>query len=335
MRGVAVNRDCMSAERIEQLARAFQQSRVLLTGVELKVFTALGEAPASADEVAERTKSDARAMDRLLCALAAMGMIVKKDGVYVNTPSSARYLSENSPDCIRSMGHIASMFHGWSQLTDCVRRGEAVRDHSWERDEVERFIAAMDYRSTEPANVLAETIRLDGVASMLDVGGGSGIYSRMFCRRNPQMRSTIIDLPKVTPLTRQFVAQDDLEDRIEIVEGDFHHVDFGSGYDLVLLSAILHMNSPMENAKLLKKAFAAINPGGRIAVDEFVMNEHRTEPFFGTLFSLNMLVNTPAGDSYTESEIRDWLEQAGCVDITRTSSGATTSLIIGVKPSGC
>lgn len=327
-----MNRDCMSVERIDQLARAFQQSRVLLTGVELNVFAALGTERLGSDEIAERTKTDPRAMDRLLSALAAMGMIEKKDGLYRNTPSSARYLNESSPDFIRSMGHLANLFQDWAYLTDCVKRGESTGDRSRSREETNHFINAMDYRGGKSADRLLELLDLTGVNSMLDVGGGSGALSRTFCRSYPQLHATILDLPKVTPLTRNFIAQDDMEDRIDIMEGNFHTADFGSGYDLVLFSAVVHMNSAVENAKLMKKAFAALNPGGRIAVDDFIMNEQRTEPFFGTLFSLNMLVNTESGDSYTSEEIRDWLEQAGCTDIKLTASGPTTSLMIGTKP---
>lgn len=322
----------MNSGSIQQVARAFQQSRVVLAGVELKVFTALGGEPLSAEAVSERTRTDVRAMDRLLCALAAMGLLTKQAGRYANTPSTARYLDENSPDCIRSMGHMASMFQSWATLSDCVRRGSAVRDNAWDREETERFINAMDYRAVETAPQLAEAIDISNVAAMLDVGGGSGSFSRTFCRLNPKLRSTILDLPKVTPLTRKFVAQDNLSDRIEIAEGDYHRDEYGKDYDLVLFSAIMHINSPVENAKLLQKAYNALKPGGRVAVSDFIMNEQRTEPTFGALFSLNMLVNTESGDSYTESEIHQWMEQAGYADITRRNTGPTVSLMLGTRP---
>ena len=101
---------------------------------------------------------------------------------------------------------------------------------------------------------------------------------------------------------------------------------------MIFFSAIMHSNAPAENQLLIDKAFSALAPGGRIVIQDGVMDDSRTQPGTGALFALNMLVSTPAGDSYTEGEITGWLEKAGCVDISRTDSGPATAMMIGCKP---
>ena len=112
-------------------------------------------------------------------------------------------------------------------------------------------------------------------------------------------------------MTEEFIEKEGLSDRIALKSGDFLADDIGSGYDLVFISSIVHIYSPEQNAALLKKAHGAINPGGRAIVKDIIMDEDRTSPLGGALFALNMLVATETGDTYTESEVRQWLSGSG------------------------
>jgi len=328
-------RDAAPGANILATARAFQASRALLTAHELDVFTLIGRGARSAGDVAREASADARAMDRLLCALCALGFLEKKDGVFANAPESARFLSQDGPDYLAGLAHMSQQYQSWAGLTQAVRQGTKVDSGPVDSDDEGRtraFIAAMHGRARDNAANLARLIGLNGVRRILDVGGGSGVYAMALVRQAHEATAVVLDLPKVAVLTREYLRQAGLADKITVEDGDYHQADFGSGFDLVLFSAVLHINSGKENLALLHKAFAALNPGGRIAIEDFVMDGDRTSPARGAVFALNMLVSTSRGDTYTEAEIRDWLRLAGCADLVRKETGPGSSLIIGRKP---
>ena len=319
-------------EQLEAMAYGFRQSRILFTAWELDVFGAVGEGAAS-EEVAGRIGADARATDRLLNALVAMGLLEKGNGVFSNTPLAARYLVKASPHAMSTLGHAATLYGRWGTLTGAVKAGTTVLPRVTDDEEDrEAFIEAMHRRAINNADKLIADIDLDGVSRVLDVGGGSGVYAMAFCRAKDGLSATVLDLPEVTPLTRRYVEAGGFSGRVDTADGNYRKCDFGSGFDLVFFSAIVHSEPPAENQRLIDKAFAALNPGGRIAIQDFVMDETRTAPGFGALFALNMLVNTRAGDTFTEGEIRAWLEGAGCTDITRQDTGPFTAMLTGRKP---
>jgi predicted O-methyltransferase YrrM len=321
--------------KILTTARAFQASRVLLTAHELDVFTLIARGTRSARDLARAASADVRAMDRLLHALCALGFLEKKDDVFANTPESKRFLSRDGADYLAGLAHMSQQYQSWATLTQAVRQGSKVDQGPVDSDDENRtqaFIAAMHGRAKGNAENLARLIGLGGVRRILDVGGGSGVYAMALVREAQDATAVVLDLPKVAVLTREYLRQAGLADKITVSQGDYHQADFGSGFDLVLFSAVLHINSEKENLALIRKAFAALNPGGRIAIEDFVMDEDRTSPARGAIFALNMLVSTSRGDTYTESEIRGWLSLAGCADIVRKQTGPGSSLIIGRKP---
>lgn len=323
-------------EDIQELARAFQKSRALLTAFDLDLFSILGDAALTSRELAGLAGTHPRATDRLLNALAALGLVRKHTGLFRNSEAAAMFLVRGRPGFLANLGHISNVYASWARLTQAVRTGSAgtsVRERSEQNDPgIPAFIQAMHCRAGRSAGDLAALLDLSNVRRVLDVGGGSGAYAMAFCRANPELSAVVLDLPAVVPLTARYVAEAGLEGRIRALPGDYLEADFGSGFDLVFFSAIVHINSAEENARLMRKAFAALNPGGRIAVQDFVMDEDRTSPPAGALFALNMLVNTRAGDTYTESEIRAWLSAAGCEAMARLDTGPATSLLVGRKP---
>jgi SAM-dependent methyltransferase len=176
------------------------------------------------------------------------------------------------------------------------------------------------------------SLDLTGVSRVLDVGGGSGAYAMEFARATPALSAVVFDLPNVLPLTAGYLAHAGLGDRVALVAGDYDRDELGSGFDLVLLSAIIHSNSPQANRELVRRSVAALNPSGRLVVQDFIVDEGRTGPPFGVMFALNMLVGTPGGDTYTESEVRRWMSEAGLSSVTRRETGFGTSLLVGRRP---
>ena len=323
-----------SAEDIQRIANIFRESRILLTAVELDVFTAISEERLSSKEIALRILADEKAADRLLNALTVMGLLEKSESRFSNTKTSLEYLVKGKEKYIGNLNHAAKLWESWNDLTEVVRTGEKsrVRDQKNRSGEwLESFIAAMHYRAVEQAKVIADILDLSLVEKSLDVGGGSGAFTIGFVKKNPKIRGIVFDLPNVIPLTKRYAEEAGVQGNIDFIKGDYHSDDFGNGYDLIFISAVAHINSPEENRKLISKCYEALNTGGQIVIKDFIMNEERIEPGFGTLFAINMLVNTENGDAYTHNEIRSWLKENGFREIHQKETGFGSSLMIGKK----
>lgn len=323
----------ISIGRMMELSRAFQGSRMLLTAYELDVFTVLGEEAKSSEEIARAIGADPRGTDRLLNALCGLELLFKSDDKFTNSPAAAQFLVKGKPGYQSGLMHTVNLWDSWSTLTSAVRNGGLVaqgpvdeRDDKW----FAAFISAMHARAANEAPAMVDNLDLTGVSRVLDVGGGSGAFSMAFVRAGNNIKATVFDLPNVIPLTQGYIDQEGLNDKIDTVAGDYNKDELPAGYDLVFLSAIIHGNSSQENQALFNKVSKALNSGGRIVVSDFIMNDGRTGPAFGAFFALNMLVNTPQGDTYTESEIKAWMTTAGMSFVKRKDL-RVTGLMIGRK----
>lgn len=318
-------------DELNSLIRSFMPSRAALTALELDVFSAIREG-ATAETVAHTIDADSRATEMLLNVLVGLGLLEKKDSTFFNTPASARFFQGGSRDNARGgLLHTAHLWHRWSTLTECVRAGTSVaggnRDDNWVRD----FIAAMDRNARERAGVVLKALDLSRVERMLDLGGGSGAYSIAFARAVPGLKPVLFDLGDVIPLARENIRTAGLTERISVHAGDMLRDPLGENYDLVFVSAICHMFSPEENQRLFKRGYAALVAGGRFIVQDFVLEPDKTAPHQAALFSLNMLVGTRAGSSYSEPEYAAWLRNAGFSDVQRVRLPGPTGLMIAVR----
>ncbi len=320
-------------DRLLEIINGFRESRVLLTAIELDVFTVVGGG-ATAAEVAGKLNTNERATEMLLNALVSLEVLTKQEGVFRNTPETARYFVEGSPDNARlAMMHVVHLWPRWSTLTECVRAGTSVRrDEDRGPDWTSAFIAAMHHNALARAPMVVNAIGAQGVRRMLDLGGGSGAYSIAFARASETLRAEILDLPSVTPIARQYIEKAGLSGRIEVRAGDLRTDAYGEGFDLVYISAICHMLDPEENLAMLRKSHEALVPGGRVAIQDFILEPDKTAPRMAALFSLNMLVGTRAGASYSEPEYASWLEQAGFTAIRRVRLPGPTGLMIAARP---
>jgi len=319
---------------LQDRIRAFQESRPILTALELDLFSALGEG-AGAAAVAAKLKTHARATEMLLNALAALKLLDKQNGVFRNTAVSRRYFCEGSPDNARpALLHIAHLWPRWSTLTECVRAGTAValdRECAPDEDWTEAFIAAMHRNAAERAPEVVRAVGAAEVRRMLDVGGGSGAYSIAFAQANPALTADILDVAAVVPIAQRHIDKAGVAGRVTPRAGDLRTDPLGRGYDLVFVSAICHMLSPEENCDLLRRSHAALAPGGRIVLQDFILEADKTAPRWGALFALNMLVGTPAGSSYSAPEYADWLAGAGFREILHVRLPGPAGLMTGLR----
>jgi ubiquinone/menaquinone biosynthesis C-methylase UbiE len=151
-------------------------------------------------------------------------------------------------------------------------------------------------------------------------------------RRQPGLTGAVYDLKDTLTITKELITRNKMEHAVGTIEGDFITDDLGCGFDLVLMSSIIHIYSPAENKTVVKKGYRALKPGGKIVIRDFFLDPSGASPMHAALFSVNMLVNTDTGSSYRESEVRSWLKQAGFVKIKRVDASPRLSFIEGVKP---
>jgi predicted O-methyltransferase YrrM len=322
-----------SPEDIRELAYSFRESRVLLSAFELKIFTVLDKHMMTSEEVSKRINADPRATDRLMNALCGMGLLKKVKGKFYNSDLSSKYLVEGNPEFMGNLYHTNHLWKTWSHLTDSVKKGSSFtgdQNKVEKEDWVEAFISAMHYRGVKQGKILSMMIDLTNIKKMLDVGGGSAAFSMEMVKKNPSINAVVLDLPHVIPLTKKYIDEAGLLDKFNFIEGDYLTKDFESNYDLILLSAIVHINSYEQNKMLIKKCADALNKNGMVIISDFIMNDDRTQPYHGAMFSLNMLVGTSSGDTYTEGEMKEWLESAGLSKIERKNTSFGSDLMLAI-----
>lgn len=309
---------------LRKLYLGFTSSRVILTANNLGIFNNLKKA-SSATEIAKKLDIDPRATEILLDALTGIGLISKNnDRKYRNAPVSNRYLVRGSHlyqgDIIK---HASTMWKNFSVLDEVVRTGCPARrdfDH-------ESFIMGMHNLALLRTESLIKAVGLKSVKTMLDLGGGPGTNAIAMAKNG--VKATVFDLPETIRIAKKVARRAGVQG-IRFIAGDFHVDTIDSKYDLILLSQIFHAFSAEENIALLHKCKIAINPGGRVVVQEFPINEERTAPLHSALFSVNMLVGTEKGRCYNPKEIKSWLAETGFNNIMIRDLPETV-LIIGVR----
>ncbi|HZW95950.1 MAG TPA: methyltransferase [Candidatus Eremiobacteraceae bacterium] len=323
-------------DRLDQMIRGYMPSRCILTALELDIFTAIGEG-ANAEQIGTRIHANARAAEMLLNALVALGLVTKSGGIYSNTPESARFFVQDSKDNHRNgLLHTANIWHRWSTLTDAVRHGTCIpidpRNNA--RDSRPKwtlnFIVGMDRNAKARAPLLVQALGTAGVRRILDLGGGSGAYSIAFAKASSDVWCEIFDVPEVVPLTSEYVNKAGVSAQVSLRSGDMLTDDLGSGYNIIMLNAICHMFSEEQNQQLFRRARQALAPNGRLVVQDFILNPDKTGPQHAALFSLNMLVATDHGASYSETEYFGWMKNAGFADISRIKLPGPSGLIVGL-----
>jgi predicted O-methyltransferase YrrM len=308
----------------------------LHAGIKLNVFTAIGSDLVASGDVARKLEVDERGMTMLLNALSAMGLLTKTENNYCNTSAASAFLSKDSSQYIGYMiMHHHNLVDSWSKLNKAVKTGKPVRErvsHS-EGETRETFLMGMFNMAMNVAPRLVIKINLSKRKHLLDLGGGPGTYAIHFCMNNPQLKATVYDLPTTRPFAQSTIEKFGLEDRIDFMDGDYLEDGIKGLYDVAWLSHILHGEGPEDCRKIINKAVSAVEPGGIIIVHDFILDYTMDSPLFPALFSLNMLLGTKDGQSYSEKQIKKMLADAGVKDMQRipiqtpNDSGIITGII--------
>ncbi len=301
--------------KIDELVGGYRPARIIMAATELGVFEALGEGASTAADLARILAADPRGI-RIVCdALVALGILDKSEGRYRNSEEASRFLVESSPESrAASVRHGAILYRRWGRLAEVVRRGRCVRDDEFTppmvRDK-KAFAAAMaDIGRTSAAQTVAK-LDLSATRSLLDIGGGPGVYAIEFAGRNPGLVVTILDDAETLKVADRNVTAAGLQGRIRLRPGDASSDELGGPYDCIFISNLIHIYGPEWNRRLVARCATALEPGGRLVIKDFLLDAGRVSPAGSALFAVNMLVNTEAGDCYTAQEIGDWMDAAG------------------------
>ena len=323
---------------IQRLAGGFQASKIFLTANDLGLFTAIGDEGRSAAELAETLQVNPRALGLLLNALAAIGLLSREGDLFVNHPVVYEHLGDLETYRGAIFRHIHHCWEAWNHLPEVVRTGRPDfiaeenalgDDDEWTRD----FIRGMNDVTKELAPHVVPQLGLEEARVLLDVGGGPGTYAAAFQQAWPNLTEVMIfDLPESLAIGREHLQQWGLADRVSFHPGDFHAVPLPSGADAIWLSQVLHSQNEAGCRSLIGKMFAALNPGGRLLIHEFLLNDDLVSPPLAAIFAVHMLVMTDGGRTYSGAELGAWMREVGFVDVEILKVSDDTAVVAARKP---
>jgi 2-polyprenyl-3-methyl-5-hydroxy-6-metoxy-1,4-benzoquinol methylase len=297
---------------------AYQRTQAIKTGIELGVFTVIAEGNISAKTIAEKCGASERGI-RILCDFLVIAGFLTKDGTsYGLTPDSAMFLDQRSPAYMGTVTQFILSPHimdNFDRLTEAVRNGGCISDAALEPDAAlwVDFARAMQPMMAMPAQLMAQLVdpAKDQPLKVLDIAAGHGLYGIAFAKQNPRVEVTAVDWPNVLEVAKENAQAAGVADRYRTSPGSAFDVDYGTGYDIVLLTNFLHHFDKPTCETLLRKVHAALAPGGRAATLEFVPNDDRITPPQAAAFAMQMLGGTPSGDAYTFAELQQMFTNAG------------------------
>ena len=304
---------------IVELASAFYGSATLFAAIETDVFTAIAKlgARATAETVAEAAGASARGMRLLLDACVALGLLAKRGDIYANTAAGAQALVAGAPaDLSRTILYNRDVYPAWGRLSQLVKTGRPVEDPAIhlgaDPARTRRFALSMRGRALAIGRAVVPMIDLTGCATLLDLAGGPGTYAALLAQANPGLRCTTVDLPAISAVAAECIAEAGLADRVACVAGDYHADTFpAETYDAATIFGALHQEDPADILAILRRAHAALKPGGKLYVLDIMTDASHAQPAFSALFAVNMALTTANGWVFSDSELKDLMTRAG------------------------
>jgi SAM-dependent methyltransferase len=308
-----------------QTINAHQQTEALKAAIELEVFTAIGEGNTNAADIAKRCNATEKGT-RILCDfLTIMGMLTKDNNSYGLTLDSAVFLDKRSPAYLGGATEFLCspmLTEGMKDIAGAVRRGGTMMkgDGTVEPNNPVwvKFARGMAPMMAMPAQLIAKLIDPQGNQKLkvLDIAAGHGLFGLAFATNNQNAEITALDWSAVLEVAKENAAKAGVADRYSTIEGSAFDVEFGTGYDVVLLTNFLHHFDVPTCEALLKRVHASLKEGGRAVTLEFVPNDDRVTPPEAAGFSMMMLTSTSSGDAYTFAELESMFAHAGFVSST-------------------
>jgi 2-polyprenyl-3-methyl-5-hydroxy-6-metoxy-1,4-benzoquinol methylase len=320
-------------------AQAYQRTAALRAAIELDLFTTIGDGADRVPAIAAQCQASERGI-RILCDyLTIVGFLTKADGRYQLTLDSSVFLSKRSPAYFGSVVRFLAspgVVGLFDDLAGTIRRGSVPKSDSTVADENpvwQEFARSMVPMMMPASQAIADILDVAGAGPLrvLDIAAGHGVFGIAIAQRNPQAQVVAVDWAGVLAVATENAAKMGVAARHTALAGDAFKVDWGSGYDIALMTNFLHHFDAATCTTLLAKVAASLKPGGRIAVLEFVPNEDRISPPESATFAMQMLGNTPSGDAYTLSELTAMLKSAGFGTVSAHPMQGPQTLIVGTR----
>jgi hypothetical protein len=327
-------------QALMEILGGFERSAVVLGAAQLDLFSPLANGPATAVEVAAQTGLPVRGVERVLNACAALGFVVKEEDRYRNSPLADAFLVKGKPAYVGNLiKQTCDRYEAWGKLPEGLKTDKPVLPLTGTElfnaspELLDNYVHGLFEMGKGLARRICDLVDLSDCRLLLDVAGGSGVYSIFFCRQFPQLRATVFDLPPILQRTRGIITREGMAGQVSVREGNYFTDDFGSGFDVVLLSNMLQTEGRQTGHMVLEKIFATLNPGGKIVVHGIMPNPDRVSPLQQVLFSLFMMLVFPEGEAYPGEEIIGWLHETGFVEGQKLTlpPPAFTSLVVAHK----
>ncbi len=344
----------VNKDTLWKMAMAFQVSKALFVASDLDIFTLISKKPASAYDLAKKLKLHPRPIGRLLNAMVAFGLLKKQTGKFSNTEIANTFLVKGKPEYFGDyLSIVNDVYETWGRYERVIRGNHSLplfqKDYPQGSDTtrvldgrqlqlVRRVMHAQEAFSYRQAVVLPDVYNFSKHSLLLDIGGGTGIFSIMAVQANPHLKSIVFDTPAVCAVARERIKFYKVAKKIKAKEGNLLTDDLPSGADVALISTVLDGYDEHECRMLLKKVFSVLKSKGTLIINEMMLNEERTGPLFPALFSLELMVERNTGDSRTVGEIRQWMKDAGFVTITskplrkKRETFLNCKIVVGKKP---
>jgi ubiquinone/menaquinone biosynthesis C-methylase UbiE len=331
----------ITPERLQQLGFAYSPPLIISAAVNNNVFDTLQAGPKTVEQVKKETGASARGLRAIMDALVGLELLKKdRQSRYSLTPESQAFLISDKPGTLAGFfGSILPVLTSrWLRLTDIVRDGRPTIAVNQETDGTEFFsqlvetIIPMSYAGAQKLANHLKVAKAKEQVRVIDLAAGSGIWGIAVTQKSPRVRVTAVDWAGMIPTTKRITEKFGVRDCFDFIEGDLLEANFGSGYDVATLGHILHSEGEERSRQLLKKTFRALKSGGTIAIAEWLVNDDRTKPLPSLMFSVQMLVNTEKGDTFSFNEIKKWLEDAGFKKVRKLEAPGPSPLILATKP---
>lgn len=330
-------------ERILQTGMGFWASKVLLSAVEMELFTELAKHPEDLDAITGRMGLHPRGARDFLDALVALGFLTRNDkGIYTNGLEADLYLDKRKPSYVGGILEMANhrLYPFWGHLTTALRTGEQQNEAKAGEDmfaklyadpaKLKEFLHAMSGVSRGANAAIARRFSWEGYQTYVDAGTAQGDLAAQIALVNPHLTGIGFDLPEVGPIFEDYMEECGIADRVSFVGGSFFDQPLPKA-DVILYGHILHDWDLEEKKHLLRAAYEALPEGGSVIVYDAIIDDDRRQNAFGLLMSLNMLVETQGGFDYTGADCQSWMKEAGFKETRVEHLMGPDSMVIGVK----
>ena len=329
-----MNQNPPTPERILQLATGTWATGIVGSAVSHCVFAHIENGDDTVSTLAKRAGISERGSQALLDGLLGLGLVELRDGAYRNTAEASTYLIDGRRTYLGGFAKVMlAQASTWSDLPAVVGTGlpVATQNHATADDPFwEQLVPAIAPVSIPIATIAAQALRLSevGEISILDVGGGSGVYSSIWLGINPLARSTQLDWAPVNAIARRLVGEHGVADRFSCIDGDLLSTDFGNAaYDIGVYSHVAHTLGPDDNKAVLAKFRRALKPGGTLVISELVVDDDRSGPSFALIFASTMLLQSTHGTTWRRADYSAWLTDAGFEDVSFQPTPGPATLI--------